>query len=72
MVVLPLIWAFGPNYRTYPHWISVALIGLSCVAAWWPWLAKDAPYSFWFIAIALFFATLIVAAAIAVFVLGRT
>jgi hypothetical protein len=72
MVAVPLVWAFGPNYRTYPYWVTVTLFGLSCAAAWWPWLAKDAPYSFWLVAIALFFATLAIAAAVAVLVLDQT
>ncbi len=66
MVIFPVLIACGPNYKTIPQWVVAALFFGCGLPAMWPWLAKGAPYSFWFVALILFFGTFLAAASIAV------
>lgn len=67
MVLFPLLVVCGPNYKTIPQWVVATLFFGCGLPAMWPWLAKDAPYSFWFVAVALFFAAFFAAAVVAAF-----
>jgi hypothetical protein len=65
MALFPIVFLVL-DYRTIPDWLLFTLFVLSALAAWWPNMAKDAPYSFWYVAIALFFATTALGVIIAV------
>ena len=65
MALLPIVFLVW-DYRTIPEWLLFSLLALSALSAWWPNMAKDAPYSFWFVAIGLFFSTTALGVIIAV------
>jgi hypothetical protein len=64
VVVYPVILFMGPNHKTYPQWISGAMFFAAFLFAMWPWFGKDAPKSFWYVAVALFFVTGILCAVV--------
>jgi len=65
MALFPIVFLVW-DYRTIPVWLWFPLFVLSGFAASWPHMAKDAPQSFWYVAIALFFATTALGVVIAV------
>lgn len=72
VVVVPFIWAIGSAYTQYPKavWGLVLLLGL--LGAYWPWFGRNAPYSFWFVGVATFALSVVLATIFAVAVLGAS
>ena len=56
LVLCSAVIFFVPNSTAHPLLVSV-LFFLSAASAGWPWLRHDAPYSFWMVAVGLWFCT---------------
>jgi MFS superfamily sulfate permease-like transporter len=54
LVLCSAVIFFVPNAAVH-FWLVSGLFLVSAVSAAWPWLRRDAPYSFWIVAAALWF-----------------
>jgi len=70
MVLFPIFISVVPDWRAIPSWLLGLIFFASAIPAWLPLISKRAPYTFWLVAIALFFLTFFWCAIVAVTIGG--